>query len=455
MSPIRMFRILAAATLVGAAADAAFAQGFSIESAVLDSRSAKNLGVTTEQGQMADFFKAQKAVTFGILRSAGISLDQLPPDVRARIERFQTTNLEAFRAFSQGLDLKDQGRFAEAKEQFRRAAELDPGFGLAVEQQQAMPDVNVSTSVQMRAVVAIASNSAVDRGRQGYVVDLAHAQAALQAGQTVVLQAAPALTEQLLPMEYTINTPGSGDQFVQSQNLVAALSYSVAPAGGIAVTSEWPGGKYRTNGGILESVSSDGLSAQRGSATVGNSGTPGSALLADGATTAYWGTWLSRGSNTASLTLAAGNTSNTYTAASGLGNIDYVMAQATRQMPGTGTASFTPVPFAGSLGQPAGTIQVDFLHQNIELQNLAFSIGGLSFSGLTGSSSYASPLGSGAFKGSYSDGFCSGCKSFSPASSGFTGNFVGLNAAGLIFSTIMAADGSTVSGVNLFDRKKP
>jgi hypothetical protein len=452
MSPMRMLRLLGAATLVAGAADAAFAQVFSIESAVIDSRSAKNLGATIEQGQMADFFKAQKAVTFGILRAAGISLDQLPPEVRARIERFQTTNLEAFRAFSQGLDLKDQGRFAEAKELFRRAAELDPGFGLAVEQQQAMPDVNVGSAVQMRAVMAAAGNSAVDRGRQGYAVDLAHALAALQAGQTIGLSTTP-LADQLPLAEPLVNKPGAGDGYAQS--LVAGLSYSYVPAGSpgplnIAVTNAWPGGKYATNGGILESVTSDGLSAQRGGAAIGNGGTPGSTLLADGVTTAYWGTWLSSDTKSATLTVQGTN----YTANSGsLGNIDYVIAQATRQMPGTGSADFAPVANAGSLGQPSGTIRVDFLNRNVDLLNLGFSLNGLTFSGLNGTSSYASTSGSGAFSGNYSQGNCAGCTAFTPQSSVFTGNFVGRNADGLVFSTILLTGNGTSSGVHLF--KKP
>ena len=116
--------------LLAAAATASQAQtparGFSLEGAVIDSRNGNSLGVVNERGDLATLFRAQKAMTFGILRAAGVSLDQLSPEVRARIERFQTTNVEAFRAFSQGLDLKDEGRFAEARESFKRAAELDP-----------------------------------------------------------------------------------------------------------------------------------------------------------------------------------------------------------------------------------------------------------------------------------------------------------------------------------------
>ncbi len=169
----------------------AWSQGFALEGAIIDSRTGQSLGVVTEKGDLNALFRAQKAMTFGILRSAGISLEQLSPEVRARIERFQTTNVDAFRAFSQGLDLKDQGKFAQAREQFKRAAELDPNFALASEQQQSMPDVNLGSGLQVRAVMQAVAGAAVDKGKATFVVDVARAAAAIQAGQTVVTVAAP------------------------------------------------------------------------------------------------------------------------------------------------------------------------------------------------------------------------------------------------------------------------
>ena len=166
----RPTRLALAVLLLAAALAPARAQNFTLEGAVIDSRSAASLGVISERGDVAQLFKAQKTMTFGILRAAGIALDQLPAEVRQRLERFQTTNLDAFRAFSTGLDLKDQGRYAEAKDFFRRAADLDPGFGLAADQQRAMPDVTVSGQAQARAVVIAAAGQAVDRGRQTKIV---------------------------------------------------------------------------------------------------------------------------------------------------------------------------------------------------------------------------------------------------------------------------------------------
>ena len=214
MDTLKVLSIAGALSLIGGAAAA---QSFSLEGAVIDSRSGNSLGVVTESGDLNSLFRAQKAMTFGILRAAGISLEQLSPEIRARIERFQTTNVEAFRAFSQGLDLKDQGKYAEARDFFKRAAELDPGFALAAEQQQSMPDVNVSGGVQMRAVMLAAAGAAVDRGKASFVVDLARAVAAIQAGQTVITVPAPADASQSTASNFTSNPAGSGTQFAAYQ----------------------------------------------------------------------------------------------------------------------------------------------------------------------------------------------------------------------------------------------
>ena len=435
--------------LLACASSGLHAQSFSLEGAVIDSRTSQSLGVVTERGELNSVFRAQKAMTFGILRSAGISLEQLPPEVRARIERFQTTNVDAFRAYSQGLDLKDQGRFAEAKEFFRRAAELDPGFALAADQQRSMPDVNIGGNLQMRAVVAAAAGAAVDRGKASYVVDAARAVAAVQSGQSVIAVAAPP-PEQARSVDnsYTSNPAGSGVNF--APDLVTGLSYSYATSGttsvSIATSNEWRGDKYRAANGILESAGSSGdFLAQRLTAAVGNQG---NAVLADGSI-AYWGSWLSAPGASAAVTA-----NNRALIAPTLGVVDYMMGDAPQQMPTSGTAVFRPT--GGMLAGATGTIAVNFVTRSVALQNLGFNIGGLGFSGLNGSATYDARIASGAFTGNYTSGSCVGCVAFTPLSSAYGGNFIGRNADGLIFSTILVTGnptgGSTASGVQLFTK---
>jgi hypothetical protein len=132
-----------------------------------------------------------------------------------------------------------------------------------------------------------------------------------------------------------------------------------------------------------------------------------------------------------------------------LGGVDYVFADATRQMPTSGTAVFTPS--GGMLANPSGTIAVNFVTRAVAVQNLGFSIGGLVFSGLNGSATYSDRIASGAFGGNYASGSCAGCTGFVPQSSAFNGNFVGRDANGLIFSTILLTGQNSVSaGVQLF-----
>jgi hypothetical protein len=434
------------ATAAFAAAGHAAAQGFALEGAVIDSRNGNSLGVVTERGELAALFRAQKAMTFGILRSAGISLDQLSPEVRARIERFQTTSVDAFRAFSQGLDLKDQGKFAEAREFFRRAAELDPSFALAAEQQQSMPDVNLTSAVQLRAVIAAASGAAVDRGKATYVVDLARAVAAVQAGQTVVLVPAGAAQT---TADYTANPAGSSGQFLANQSVGLVYNFSNSAnqnIGLIASAGEWRADDVRlASGGTLETLGStaSGFIASRANAATANTG---SLALADG-TVAYWGSWLSTPTNSASISASGSAPLRAPT----LGPVDWLVAEAPRVMPGSGTATYTP---AGgpSMSNVTGNIGVNFANRQVTLQNLGFQTGGLTFSGLNGQTNYAANSAAGAFTGNYSSGLCTGCVAFNPQSSSFAGSFAGAQAQGLLFSTFLLTGSGTAAGTHLFTR---
>ena len=440
-------QLICVATALSLSGGLAAAQSFALEGAVIDSRTGNSLGVVTERGDLNSLFRAQKAMTFGILRSAGISLEQLSPDIRARIERFQTTNVEAFRAFSQGLDLKDQGKYAEAREFFKRAAELDPGFALAAEQQQSMPDVNVSSGMQMRAVMLAAAGAAVDRGKAAFVVDLARAVAAIQAGQTVITVPAPTDPGQATASSFTSNPAGSGTQFAANQVVALSYTYAAAPGTNVSVTApgEWRATDVRSTGQVLESVGnvSGGFLAQRINAA---SAATGSQALSDG-TVAYWGSWLSSPGSSAAVSVPG----QTLTAPT-LGRVDYVAADAPRVMPSSGTAVFTPAA-SGPMAAVAGSIAVNFVTRDVVLQNLGFQIGALNFSGLNGNSQFDAGIASGAFNGRYSSGNCTGCTGFTPLSSVFTGNFAGRDANGLVFSTfLLTGPGATASGVHLFTR---
>ena len=428
-----------------AAALPAWAQNFSVEGAVIDSRNGASLGVVSERGELASLFRAQKAMTFGILRSAGISLEQLSPEVRARIERFQTTNVEAFRAFSQGLDLKDQGRFVEAREQFRRAAEIDPSFALAKEQQQSMPDINIGTGAQMRAVIAAATGNAVDRSKVAIAVDAARAIAALQAGQTLVMAQA---SDVVYFDGNRLNYNRTQDQAGTSAQPNFAASFAVVGTGSLitsSAVSEFSAADVQLSNGVLQRLGSDPSGFHAKLLNARSTGT-GSVALSDGST-AYWGSWNSATSGSASLLL--GN--STYVAPT-LGDFHWALGDALRSMPSSGQTTYTPV--GGSLTAMTGSILVDFGTRVATLNNLGFSIGNLVFSNLTGNASI--PTGASGFAGSYTGGQCAGCTAFSATTSTFNAAFIGRTGAGMAFSTtLVTGNGASGSAVGTQVLKGP
>ena len=430
----------------------ALAERVQIESAVVDSSNGQTSAVSHSDGNITTFFTLQKKVVYDTLQGMGLPVDSLPPEVRARLAQFQTQNFEAFRAFANGLNAQDEGRFAQAKAFFQRAIELDPSFTLAKDMEVAMPAADTRNGLQLQAVLREAVKNATQSGKDSVALDVAHAVAAIQSGMTVVAGPAPASSSdtqssQNSAQSYTVNQAGSGDQYgVRS---VVGISYSInAGAGvsvGVAATTDWGASQVRINGNELVSVGNQAsFVAQKGSATTDSTQT-GSATLSDGSVV-NWGGWNSSAGSSALVTV-----NGVLKQSPELGNsLSYMWATPTPAMPTSGQATFVPNGGANFTGV-SGSISTDFAARQVSLNNLAFTLGGYGFSGLNGQASYAS-TGSGFFSGAYSSGSCSGCSAFSPSASAFTGNFVGSAASGLIFSSILQTGNGTVSGVHLFSR---
>lgn len=97
--------------------------------------------VTTETGRvaargtasdrLAELFAMQKRVVLELVGQLGITLSAAE---RRAIDERPTADLQAFLAFSRGLDARDRGDFAGAAAQFQAAVARDPGFRDAREQ---------------------------------------------------------------------------------------------------------------------------------------------------------------------------------------------------------------------------------------------------------------------------------------------------------------------------------
>lgn len=94
----------------------------------------------TEVNKLADIFRLQKQLVYKLLQTIGINQSQLAPAVRQAIDRPHTTSIQAFKAFSNCLDLMDKGQYVEARKQCDEAVKNDPQFALAINLRAAIPD---------------------------------------------------------------------------------------------------------------------------------------------------------------------------------------------------------------------------------------------------------------------------------------------------------------------------
>ena len=108
------------------------------------------------------------------------------------MEQRPTQNVQAFLAYSRGLEAEDRGDYTGAREAFGEAAGLDPSFRAAAQGASAASDLSIAaqqTTAQVEA--AVVQNEGVEAG--GGVTDDAKRDALQQASNSV----APTLTVQI------------------------------------------------------------------------------------------------------------------------------------------------------------------------------------------------------------------------------------------------------------------
>jgi TolB-like protein len=82
----------------------------------------------TLRDAVRQMFLLQKDMAFKIIGEMGV---ELTPEERAAIQRIPTNNLQAFMAYSMGLEMEDRGQYDKAATYFEQAVTLDPAFDLA------------------------------------------------------------------------------------------------------------------------------------------------------------------------------------------------------------------------------------------------------------------------------------------------------------------------------------
>lgn len=113
--------------------------------------------VTSQTGTLDDLFQLQKALVFALLSEMGI---ELTPAERNQIERIPTQNLQAFLAFSRGLQMEDAGQFEQAASLYEQASQLDPGFNAASGRQESVSSMSATAGSTQDAVRTAAQGAA-------------------------------------------------------------------------------------------------------------------------------------------------------------------------------------------------------------------------------------------------------------------------------------------------------
>jgi TolB-like protein len=160
--------------------------------------SAISITPATDEQNLDRLFDMEKRIALSLIQSLGV---QITTAERDAIEQRPTKSLQAFLAYSQGLEFSDQGRYDEASRAFGNAARIDPGFGVA--QQKSTQAANMSIgSGGMQTIEASLQGSS-----EGAVVSAANNGSSNPAGQSG--GSAQNAAEQLNPSTAGTATTGS------------------------------------------------------------------------------------------------------------------------------------------------------------------------------------------------------------------------------------------------------
>jgi TolB-like protein len=141
----RSGRLLRAQDVVqGALQDAGANQKLKLDANVVATTSTSVVATGSSANQLPQLFDMEKAVVLQLLQKLGITLSAA--EQRAISER-PTADLQAFLAFSQGLEAEDRGDYQAASSAYQAATARDPNFKVARERQGTVQQLSLGVSI--------------------------------------------------------------------------------------------------------------------------------------------------------------------------------------------------------------------------------------------------------------------------------------------------------------------
>ncbi|MBI5018472.1 MAG: hypothetical protein HZB55_23675 [Deltaproteobacteria bacterium] len=126
----RVGRLLGANWLVGGDLTAPGPEAAGVDSAVVDVPKSAAVATPSASGQLAEFFRVEKELLFGVLKVLKV---ELTPAQEKRLRRPCTQSTSALLALSRAVDASDEGNYKDAERYYEAAMREDPGVCLARE----------------------------------------------------------------------------------------------------------------------------------------------------------------------------------------------------------------------------------------------------------------------------------------------------------------------------------
>jgi TolB-like protein len=168
-SGARSGRLLRAGQVVqGQLGDIAGSQQLRLDVSVVRTATTEIAATGSAADRLAAIFDMEKAVLFELVERLGLVLT--PAEREALAER-PTANLQAFLAFSRGLEAEDRGDFAQAAAEYREASNLDPSFEAAAQGEVSADEMALAVALPLPVVAELMAPAPQAAPTGGFLTD--------------------------------------------------------------------------------------------------------------------------------------------------------------------------------------------------------------------------------------------------------------------------------------------
>ena len=163
----RLGRLLSAGRIISGTFDVSSEEMMRLDVAALDVGSAAAPKSVTESDNLENLFRLQKEIVFKLVKDLGITLTR---EEREKIQTVPTRNLQAFIAYSIGLEKEGRGDYDAAGVYFKQASSIDPNFAPAKAKVDVMESLSLAGGTREQAFAAaqtadpLPAPDAADRG---------------------------------------------------------------------------------------------------------------------------------------------------------------------------------------------------------------------------------------------------------------------------------------------------